>query len=89
MCSIVVKKLRDDDYVMRMNHLLPSDIRVLAFSFVPEEFDARFSCRWREYKYFFFKKDLDIKKMERAAQKLMGLHDFRNFCKKDRKQTQA
>lgn len=66
-----------------MNHCLPDDIRVVSFAFVPEHFDARFSCIYREYKYFFSQGTMDMKKIESACKKLIGLHDFRNFCKKD------
>lgn len=55
----------------------------------------RFSTMYRAYKYFFFRRDLDIQvfsswryneisqRMEEASQKLLGEHDFRNFCKID------
>ncbi|KAL2834896.1 pseudouridine synthase [Aspergillus cavernicola] len=41
-------------YVGLLNKNLPEDIRVLAWCpHPPEDFDARFSCRERHYKYFF------------------------------------
>ena len=70
-------------YVQILNRLLPPDIRVVAYTPVPEDFDARFSCKTRVYKYFFPAADLDIDLMHEAAQKLVGEHDFRNFCKVD------
>lgn len=70
-------------YVQILNRLLPPDIRVVAYTPVPEDFDARFSCRTRVYKYFFPAADLDIALMHAAAQKLVGERDFRNFCKVD------
>lgn len=69
------------DYMKMLNHHLPSDIQILAASNVSSDFDARFSCTYRTYKYFFLKKDLDIELMEKAAQLFVGSHDFRNFCK--------
>ena len=66
-----------------LNHVLPEDIRIIAFSEVPEHFDARFSCTYREYKYFFCQGKMCIERIKAACQKLVGLHDFRNFCKKD------
>ena len=46
---------------MRINKCLPDDIRILAYADVPEDFDARFSCIFREYKYFFIKStNMDI-----------------------------
>jgi hypothetical protein len=50
---------------------------------VPDHFNARFSCSYRLYRYFFPKRMLDISAMRKAGEKLLGLHDFRNFCKMD------
>ena len=48
-----------------------------------EEFDARYDCIRRIYKYYFFKEDLDIALMQEASKLYLGEHDFRNFCKMD------
>lgn len=41
-------------YIHMLNRVLPEDIRILAWCpHPPEDFDARFSCRERQYKYFF------------------------------------
>uniref|UniRef100_A0A0D3FJ63 tRNA pseudouridine synthase n=1 Tax=Oryza barthii TaxID=65489 RepID=A0A0D3FJ63_9ORYZ len=37
----------------------------------------------REYKYLFWKGDLNISEMQKAALKFIGEHDYRNFCKMD------
>lgn len=71
------------DYLGVLNKVLPKDIRVTSVAFVPLHFDARFSCLYREYKYFFFIDDYDLSLMQAAALKYVGLHDFRNFCKLD------
>jgi tRNA pseudouridine38/39 synthase len=63
--------------------MLPETIRVIAWSPVPSTFSARFSCRWRHYKYFFSPQNLDISLMEDASSRLVGEHDFRNLCKLD------
>ena len=68
---------------MRLNHCLPPDIRMLAYAQVPPQFDSRFSCIYREYKYFFHADDLEIALVKKCARDFLGLHDFRNFCKKD------
>jgi tRNA pseudouridine38/39 synthase len=52
-CSLYVRELKDKNYCQMLNHCLPYDIRIIAYSEVPEHFDARFSCIHREYKYFF------------------------------------
>jgi len=84
-------------YVAMLNRVLPDTIRILAWCpRPPETFDARFSCKEREYRYFFTSPaylsvpgsskqsgKLDIEAMREAASYLVGSHDFRNFCKID------
>lgn len=64
-----------------MNGVLPEDIRILDIAFVPDDFNARFACIGREYRYFFLRRDKDIGLMKEASKHLIGTHDFRNFCK--------
>ncbi|KAH8899619.1 pseudouridine synthase [Thozetella sp. PMI_491] len=47
--------IRDEiDYCKVLNRLLPPDIRILAWCpNLPPDFDARFSCRERQYRYYF------------------------------------
>ncbi|KAK7279769.1 hypothetical protein RJT34_24826 [Clitoria ternatea] len=71
------------DYVRVLNRVLPNDIRILGWCPVSVDFHARFSCLSREYKYFFWKENLNIRAMESAGNKFLGEHDFRNFCKMD------
>ncbi|ELU17390.1 hypothetical protein CAPTEDRAFT_127384, partial [Capitella teleta] len=66
-----------------LNGCLPPEIRVIAWCPVDEDFSARFSCQSRTYKYFFPRAQLNLDVMRAAAAKLIGLHDFRNFCKMD------
>ncbi|ELW72237.1 tRNA pseudouridine(38/39) synthase isoform X2 [Tupaia chinensis] len=70
-------------YTHILNRVLPPDIRVLAWAPVEPGFSARFSCLERTYRYFFPRADLDVESMNSAAQKYVGTHDFRNFCKMD------
>ena len=75
-------------YLQILNRILPPNIRVLAWAPVDDTFSARFNCRYRHYKYFFQPLNppaspLDIEKMQDAASRLVGEHDFRNFCKLD------
>jgi len=74
-------------YLNIINRLLPPDIRITAWTPVPEDFNARFHCSWRQYKYFFPKGIIDIDRMRTAAVKFLGTHDFRNFCKYDASKT--
>ena len=66
-----------------LNKLLPPEIRIIAWTPVSQDFDARFSCLQRTYKYYFPAANVDISVMNQAAQKFVGEHDFRNFCKMD------
>lgn len=69
------------DYCELLNKFLPSQIRVIGWSEVTEDFNARFSASSRKYRYFFLRKNLNIDAMRNAAKLLLGEHDFRNFCK--------
>ncbi|KAK0792403.1 pseudouridine synthase deg1 [Friedmanniomyces endolithicus] len=88
--------IRDEiPYIQVLNRVLPPDIRILAWCpHPPPEFSARFNCKERRYRYFFTNPAyasapgsdegrLEIGRMELAAKKLEGLHDFRNMCKVD------
>nr|CDS22692.1 trna pseudouridine synthase 3 [Echinococcus granulosus] len=68
------------DYVLVGNKNLPPDIRILAWCPVPFDFNPRRDCISRSYKYFFPAADLNVETMRIAASKLIGQHDFRNFC---------
>ncbi|RKP30278.1 tRNA pseudouridine synthase [Metschnikowia bicuspidata] len=71
-------------YIAILNSLLPTDIRITAVCLHPPPgFDARFSCRYRHYKYLFRQDGLEIARMLQAAAMYEGTHDFRNFCKVD------
>ncbi|ORY98598.1 pseudouridine synthase [Syncephalastrum racemosum] len=70
-------------YIDTLNRLLPDDIRVLAWAPVSSDFSARFNCKSRTYKYFFSQGRLDLDAMRLAGQRMLGEHDFRNFCKLD------
>jgi len=75
------KGVQEIDYCDMLNRCLPREIRVLGWTEVSPDFNARFSASGRKYKYFFLKKKLNIASMEEAASLLVGEHDFRNFCK--------
>lgn len=71
-------------YIAVLNSILPPEIRITAISLrPPSKFDARFSCKYRHYRYLIKKDGLDIERMKRAAELYKGVHDFRNFCKID------
>lgn len=74
-----------------------SDVVVRFATEVPGDFDARFSALWRSYTYriadgasawdprrrdvLWLSERLDVDAMNRAAQPLLGEHDFLSFCK--------
>jgi tRNA pseudouridine38/39 synthase len=71
-------------YPRLLNGVLPPSIRVIAWAPVDEDFNSRFSCTYRHYKYpFHLDPSLDLSQMREAAEFLVGEHDFRNFCKLD------
>ena len=46
------------DYIKILNNLFPNDICITGITEVDNSFDARFSCLYREYKYFFLQNRL-------------------------------
>jgi len=85
----------DYSWLRGTNSNLPSDVAVLWAGLVPEEFHARFSATGRHYEYVILNRPvrptfldryvtheyraLDIKRMQQAAQHLLGEHDFTSF----------
>lgn len=78
--NVTKKELR---YISTLNRVLPPTITVVAWSPVSPTFSSRFACKYRHYKYFFDSRNLDISRMQDAASRLLGEHDFRNLCKLD------
>lgn len=75
---------KEIDYIKTINQSLPEDIRIHSICLrPPPDFDARFSCTYRHYKYIFNGQGLDIEAMNQAAGYFLGENDFRNFCKID------
>jgi len=79
-----------------LNARLPEDVAVLSATAVPDGFHARFSARWRRYRYRFLDRParpaiqrdrcwhvrgkLDVSAMAMAAEALAGRHDWTTFC---------
>lgn len=88
-----------DHLVKALNHILPPSIRVLEAEEVPLEFHARKSARAKTYRYRMYRAPicppflaryvwhypfpLDEPAIERAAQHVVGEHDFRSFAAVD------
>ncbi|WP_343553674.1 tRNA pseudouridine(38-40) synthase TruA [Pantoea sp.] len=85
----------DAAWTLGVNANLPADIAVRWVKAVPEEFHARFSATARRYRYVIynhrlrpailaqgithFYHPLDVEKMQRAGQVLIGENDFTSF----------
>src|SRR5690606_6681012 len=82
--SLEIRYKEGIDYIKILNNLLPKDIIIIGQCEVDDSFDARFSCLYREYKYFFTKNNMSIELMKQACRKLKGLYNFKNFCKIDK-----
>lgn len=79
----------------RMNGFLPHDIAINSIVRVTEQGHARYTAYSRSYQYlihtrktpflqdlsYFFWQELDVKKMNEAAEYLLGSQDFRCFSK--------
>ncbi|MBQ8452084.1 MAG: tRNA pseudouridine(38-40) synthase TruA [Clostridia bacterium] len=81
------------------NKLLPKDIQIFSSKKVSEKFNARFSAKEKTYEYKVYvskhiipvyerdmlkvDEELDIYEMKRAANLLIGKHDFTSFSTKD------
>lgn len=85
-----------NELLKRINDTLPPDINVLSVEEVQARFDARRDAEARYYLYqistrrtafakrfvWWIKDSLDVEAMERAAQSLVGMHDFAQFADK-------
>jgi tRNA pseudouridine38-40 synthase len=72
---------------------------------VEDDLDARFSARWRRYRYlvlnaevpdpflaassWWVRESLDVEEMNRAATAFVGEHDFSSFCRRPRTETEV
>ena len=82
--------------VAALNARLPADVAVLSAEEVPDEFHARYSARWRRYRYRYLDRPsrpalergrcwqlrgpLDVDAMSQAAKALVGKHDWTSYC---------
>ena len=88
-------KRRDDEWLRGANSNLPHDVAILWAREVESSFHARFSATGRHYRYIILNRSvrptylgkrvtweyrpLDIVPMQRAADALIGTHDFTSF----------
>lgn len=85
-----------------INSLMNPDVRIMKVQKVKDDFHARFSATGKEYRYFIWngpavppelrlyrlheRRPLDIDAMKRAAEKLVGTHDFAAFTVNPRRE---
>jgi tRNA pseudouridine38-40 synthase len=87
-----------DQLVRRVNKLCAPEIAVRSAERASDDFDARFSARWRHYRYdvwnaptpnpllteraWWVPRPLDVDAMNDACAPLIGEHDFSSFCRR-------
>ena len=87
------------NFPQALNHYLPDDIRVMAAEEVPAQFHPRFTPHRKCYEYhidpgrvpnplrlrycYNYSFPLNLEEMQRAADHLTGVHDFRSFVNPD------
>lgn len=83
------------DLKYKLNLILPSSINIKDIKLVHDAFHARFDATKRSYRYFISKEKspflnrfvyhyrhaLNVQEMNKAAQNLIGRHDFESFAK--------
>src|SRR5207237_8350732 len=81
--------------VAALNARLPEDVAVLSAELVPDDFHARYSARWRRYRYRYLDRPvrtalergrcwhvrgpLEVDAMSRAARAPLGKHDWTTY----------
>lgn len=94
----VAERVDVETLTRRLRSLLPDDVRLRGLAVAPKGFDARFSALERRYVYRLrdrvpgdplmrghvvdWPRELDVDAMNKAAEPLLGEHDFAAFCKK-------
>ena len=87
-----------DDLARRVNKMAGPRVVIRRAEWTDEEFDARFSARWRHYRYhvlltpqpdpfraattWHVGRPLDVSNMQLACDPLIGEHDFSSFCRR-------
>jgi len=97
--DVALQRLRESDFLYRINCLLPDDINILELYEVEDGFLARGAAQHKTYAYWILQTPfqhpfftnlawqvpmpLDWPLMEKAAQHIIGKHDFSAFCAAD------
>ncbi len=89
--------LSASDLYRALNGVIPDDIVIHAVEEMDEKYSARYSAKEREYRYYIAQKptavsrkytwrlnyDLNVSIMNEMSKKILGIHDFRSFCKSE------
>jgi len=89
-------RITPERLVGALNARLPGDVSVLSAEVAPDGFHARYSARWRRYRYRYLDRrarpalerghcwhvgsGLDVEAMSAAAKALVGKHDWTSYC---------
>jgi tRNA pseudouridine38-40 synthase len=89
-------RIAPERLVAALNARLPGDVSVLTAEVAPDGFHARYSARWRRYRYRYLDRrarpalergrcwhvggSLDVDAMSAAAKGLVGKHDWTSYC---------
>lgn len=90
-------KLPLSAFVRGGNSRLPYDVRIVRAEPAADDFNARYSAVRRHYRYYistrqravgrryawYYWNKLDVKRMQEAAQCILGIRDFKSFCQKN------
>jgi len=92
---VTASKMATGELQLALNSILPHDISIKEVREVPMTFNARGSVKYKLYRYvilnrdypsalnfrrsWFIPHDLDVAAMQRAAEYLLGEHDFTSF----------
>ena len=95
-------RIKAVNLVYALNRLLPSDIAATCAREVPLDFDARYSCKGKEYVYKIWNHrirnpfycnhalhywyDLDVNYLNETAKLFIGTHDFTSFATLDKRE---
>lgn len=92
---VLPRKVNEAEFMDALNRELPEDIRVIDVEFMKTRFHARYSAKSKCYEYtidtrekadvfqrkytFHYPEKLNLEKMQKAANLLVGFHDFAGY----------
>jgi tRNA pseudouridine38-40 synthase len=85
-CALFSFDSSKEFFIGEVNHYLPDDMGVWAWTECPPDFHPRFDALGKEYRYFHYNYEnlhLNMEKIRTGLAHLLGNHDFRLFSKKD------